>query len=81
MTLESTFSLGEEAEEGGDGPQGQEVQPPVSGELGMVLTLAVEIVQEEEEEAKEEEADQEDTDMNDLLNDLEGGAEKEYGEL
>ena len=81
MTLESTFSLGEEAEEGGDGPQGQEVQPPVSGELGTVSTLAVEIVQEEEEEAKEEEADPDDSDMNDILNDLEGGAEKESGEI
>lgn len=80
MTLESTFSLGDEAQEAGDGFQGQEVQPPISGELGTLSTLRVELVVEEEKELEDEvapadEAEQEDDgnnevdeEMNDILN-------------
>jgi len=71
MTLDSSFSLAEEAVKGGDGAQGQEVQPPVSGELGTISTLAVDI---EEGEEVEEEADAEavdDLDMNEVLDDIE----------
>ena len=70
MTLDSAFNLGEEAEQGGEGVQGQEVQPPVSGELASLSTLPVEIVEEEEEEAEEQEAKEEETeevDLNEML--------------
>src|SRR5450759_3940992 len=71
MTLDSSFSLAEEAVKGGDGAQGQEDQPPVSGELETISTLAVDI---EELEEVEEEADAEavdDLDMNEVLDDIE----------
>ena len=71
MTLESSFSLAAEAEEVGEGAQGQEVQPPVCGELGTVSTWRVEVVEEEEEEEEiEEAAADDDTDMVDALNDI-----------
>jgi putative intracellular protease/amidase len=78
MTLESTFSLDGEAVEGGEGVQGQEVQPPISGELGTISTLAMDVVVEEgDDEEVAEENDEEgsganavdDLEMDELLHD------------
>lgn len=49
MTLDSKFSLADEASLSGDGIQGQEVQPPVAGETCTLSTVIVEIEEEEEE--------------------------------
>jgi hypothetical protein len=68
MTLESKFSLTEEADEVGDGIQGQEIQPPVDGEIGTVSTLAVEIEEvEEEEEQVQTGTTPTDEDLNEML--------------
>lgn len=57
MTLESTFSLHEEATESGDGIQGQEVQQPLSGEqIGTLSTLAMEVTYEDKDEQEDEDA-------------------------
>ena len=80
MTLESTFSLDGEAVEGGEGVQGQEVQPPISGELGTLSTLAMDVVVEEEvddaQQVAEENDEQgsgdnagDDLELDELLND------------
>ena len=68
LTLDSKFSLSDEAENGGDGVQGQEIQPPVGGQLGTVSTLAVEVEEvEEEEEVVEEGAPPTEDDLNAML--------------
>jgi hypothetical protein len=67
MTLESKFSLSEEADEVGDGIQGQEIQPPIDGIISTVSTLAVEI---EEVEEEEEPAHAGTTPTNEDLNDM-----------
>lgn len=77
MTLETTFSLSGEAEANGEGPQGQEIQPPISGELGTLSTVPVEILCEDEEEKPQEEEQEEeaevepaeDEELEDILND------------
>ena len=54
MTLDSKFSLDEEAEHTGEGIQAQEVQPPLSGELGTLYTLPIVVDVVTVEEGEEE---------------------------
>lgn len=55
MTLESTWSLAEEAMESGEGIQGQEIQPPVAGQLSAISThLVIEQVEEVTVEEEDE---------------------------
>ena len=54
MTLESDFSLADEAVESGEGVQGQEIQPPVGGQIGSISTHQVLVEEVEEEEAQDE---------------------------
>jgi hypothetical protein len=73
ITLESEWSLYDEAQEVGEGVEGNEVQPPVGGELGSIATLVEEVVEEEvievEGEAQEKPRTPNDADFNEMLMD------------
>lgn len=71
MTLDPEWTLYEECQESGTGNESMEVQPPILGSLGTILTTAWEIIEDEEEEEEEveEPVKEASPDYNAMLND------------